>query len=568
MATPAARELRFSNLYLRRSMRKAQEIPSIGAITTYQYVIAALIFLAGSVFLLGLRSHAYTAVDGPMRCLEVFRRQTLFFHGNNHLLYPAWILIWTRAARYLGFAISDPFNFMRVSQAMMAVLAAASLGLTYLILVKFVKYTYIRIMALLIFASGSAFLMHATNAAEVMPGFFFSLFAIQLLLELLERSAAVPLVLVGLLFALAMASYESMILAAPIGAALCFAWRNPHPGARAARVAVSRLAWISLGGVAGLLGIYGFAYAREGIRAAGMAHEFFSLGGSPETYGGIAASKLLNIPVGAAASLLPVLPPVYSGLRHLLASPDRFLWLSILFLSIGLLGSIGWLLVQPFARMFKTADRRSKALSVAYLLGCAPLFFPLIFWAPLYDKFWLQPLILLVVLGAVAYDRSPAGPKQKNFLKAGLAVLLCAEVALNLPGAIRSAKVEPPYLNEASEVGNIIGQQDFAVVDFDEISTLYLGFFRARTEFILLPASRSSQALDILRTAVEARRHSKGKIYFLGVLDQSRANWTAFLGNRIGIPYESFDTYRHEARIVKSFDYKNGRVTLREFSVR
>ena len=54
---------------------------------------ATAVFIGFAGFYVLLRSKNILAVDGAHRCLEVFRRQGVFFHGNNHMLYPVDVLV-------------------------------------------------------------------------------------------------------------------------------------------------------------------------------------------------------------------------------------------------------------------------------------------------------------------------------------------------------------------------------------------------------------------------------------------------------------------------------------------
>ena len=65
---------------------------------------------------LALRTRAYLAVDGALRCLNVF------FAGER--LYPFWIGMWAKVNALLGLRASDAFQFIAMIQAMNAFLAA------------------------------------------------------------------------------------------------------------------------------------------------------------------------------------------------------------------------------------------------------------------------------------------------------------------------------------------------------------------------------------------------------------------------------------------------------------
>ena len=72
---------------------------------------ATAVFIGFAGFYVLLRSKNILAVDGAHRCLEVFRRQGAFFHGNNHMLYPVDVLVWTRLSAELGLRPNGPIQF-------------------------------------------------------------------------------------------------------------------------------------------------------------------------------------------------------------------------------------------------------------------------------------------------------------------------------------------------------------------------------------------------------------------------------------------------------------------------
>jgi len=78
-----------------------------------------------------LRSHVYTDVDGAVRCLEVFHRQELFFHANNHLLYPVDVFAWHRLLSLFGVKATSPFEYLALTQIMNAVAAAGCAAVLY-----------------------------------------------------------------------------------------------------------------------------------------------------------------------------------------------------------------------------------------------------------------------------------------------------------------------------------------------------------------------------------------------------------------------------------------------------
>src|SRR5260370_8408449 len=79
---------------------------------------AAAIFGCFAILYAALRSNDIFATDGAHRCLEVYHRNTIFFHENNHLLYPVNVLYWSRLAGIFGMKANGPFEFYRMTQLM------------------------------------------------------------------------------------------------------------------------------------------------------------------------------------------------------------------------------------------------------------------------------------------------------------------------------------------------------------------------------------------------------------------------------------------------------------------
>lgn len=527
------------------------------------YISAILVFLIFSTLFLSFRSKQYTAVDGAVRCVEVYYRQGLFFQGNNHLLYPANILLWSRALDFIGLKAANAFEFLSISQAMNGTAAAGSLAILYLL--TWFATSSLGISWCVVFGLGfaRAFLLHATNSAEPMVGLFFSFCAVLIVVLSLRRGWITTLFLGGLFFALAMATYQSMVLIAPLAGLLCLGW--PHRTATARDVvvrAVVRATVLVAGTAVGLIVIYGIAYWYQGARTTGqMGNMFFAIGGGPEVYAGFSISKLVNTPVGLVSNILPALPDDYSGLRSLfktgtLWEKGRFLLSLIVVFGIG-----GWAAysgVKNLGGIF----RAQALILLACVATLAIITWPLVYWGPVYDKLWLQPLALIVFLVGMLY--AIARQKlQRAPLRIALCVFLLLEVTTNLVGLVRDHTHETEGLKEASIVAGHVGQKDAVIVDFDPISSLYYAIWGARENAIVFPAATPEYASQWMAQATAKTRQTHGNLYLLGILDQSESAWEAFLGKHVGIPYHDFDRFRQNAQIVETLPFRKSTITLR-----
>src|SRR5260370_42242319 len=88
---------------------------------------AAVLFLVFALIFSFLRSKDIFGVDGAFRCLDVYRRHSIFFHENNHMLYPVNVLAWTRLLGAVGLTSGTRPSFYSRVELMNCLAAAASL---------------------------------------------------------------------------------------------------------------------------------------------------------------------------------------------------------------------------------------------------------------------------------------------------------------------------------------------------------------------------------------------------------------------------------------------------------
>ena len=502
----------------------------------------------GALYLL-LRSRQYMAVDGTLRCLDVYFHPAVRLHGNNHMLYPFWIWLWTRVPSLAGHPISDPLAFVSASQAMNAVASAITVGLLYSLLRAIAGNAY-ALLGSLLFGFSTAVVLHATNSAEPVVGLMFSMGAAVALVPALLRNSKPLLFLTGILLALALASYQSMVLIAPAIALFCLAW--PVTGEQRWRTPAMRLLTVAAGGATGVIVIYGWAYARQGVPWLQMPTKFLAIGGGPEIYAYWSVSKLVNFPLGYVRNLYFGLPSDYRGIRSLLRHPQRSLWIASVLFGFAVLTHVWYLIGTGLVAAVRRSGLSKMLLGAGIPIAMLAVVFPLLYWGP-YDKLWLQPLALFVVAGGFAFGRAGLSQGRRRALVAGLGVLLVAEVGVNLPQAIADHIHPTPGLNEAREFAAMVGPRDAVVLAFDDISTLWVTFWGQDANVLLLPASRYREAAEWLARTEKDETQRGGSLYFVGVLDQDRKTWDDFLGNRIGIPYSSFETYRQRAARVREY---------------
>jgi len=501
-----------------------------------------------------LASQQYTAVDGALRCLDVFHLNALLVSGNNHLLAQTDVFLWHRLLGLFGIAAADPLAYLRLTQLMNAAAAAGSAALVYWIVRSTTSSDLAAVAAAAGLAFSHAFLLHATSSAEPMVGLLWSLVALTGVLVAVRRTSPLPAAIAGVALALSLATYESMVMIAP--ALLLVSLTGERPRARTIALVA--------GAAAATAGIYAWAYASSGTRTpALMVRRFMDLPGA-WVWGGANAGKLANLPVGMAQSLFPVLPPGYGGIRSLLhagVSMARLAWLAGAVL--GLLT-----LAAAFARAAwreRAALKRSTG-SLVVALGAGLLVAMLVplAWDPLYDKLWLQPLALAFLIGGLLVGANAPPPRAVVARLAGLVVVL--EIALNLTWAVPAHLHASPYLEATRTIARTVRSGDLLVHDWDPVSQLYVNLWGAGVTTYDLPAEavvRGPAAVRGLDSAVVAARRRGAAVYFLAVLDQDRGAWDAFLGRRLRVPFEALDRYRDSAHVVARLGDGPAAVTLR-----
>lgn len=520
-----------------------------------QALLAGVVSFA--VFAL-LRSRDYGAVDGAVRCLEIFHRQEVLFHGNNHMLYPLNVFVWHRLLALLGVAASTPFEYLAHTQLMNALAAAVCVAAVYRLAHLAGGSWRIALGAAVLYASSRALLVHATNSAEPVVGLCWSLLAVLALALGVARprpsGGAWHAAAAGVLFALAMAAYQSMVLLGAAALVLCLA-----PGGRRERV--WRILALAAGSLCGAVLIYGLAYEAMGIEGiAAKIQSFFAIGGGPETFGRPSLRKVVLAPLGFAENLVDILADDVPGFRSLLRSPLALVTVAagLLLLAVTLLG------LARLRAAWPGLDGRLRLAFAAGLAGLAATLAPPVVWDPFYDKLWLQPLACWSLLAALAVGRLP-WPRVHPARAAAAVPLLV--LALNLAWAVPEHRRETPYLAEARRVAEIAAERDLVVHEWDGISVLYgtiWGWSRERHRFDFPTAAlhRGPAVRQDLDRAVDAAFARGGRVWFVGILDAPRAHWDVFLGAKAGLPWESLAPYRAGARAVESFSYRGGRLPL------
>ncbi len=196
-----------------------------------------------------------------------------------------------------------------------------------------------------------SFIGQATGANEPMVAVFWSFLAVLFAALTLKVKSLLPAMASGLLFSVAMATYQSMVLLAPAGLFLtCQTQSRRWP----------RIGAFVLSGFAGCVSIYAWAYWHLGIRTIPAMIRHFFVHDEGRAFISLTVGKVLTVPIGMVSSVFPVLHYVdFRGLRGLLAAHSRsaisFIVLPVVlcaFLAFGVVHVYKrWEHVRPCARI-------------------------------------------------------------------------------------------------------------------------------------------------------------------------------------------------------------------------
>lgn len=540
--------------FLRPSFH-AREVSGAGAIFAGFAVLYAL-----------LRSGDIFATDGAHRCLEIFHRQTIFFHENNHLIYPVNVLAWARLAAVFGLRAGGPFEFYRITELMNCVAAAASLAIVFLLIQWTISSWRIALGAVMALGLSRAFFSQATNANEAVVGLFWSLLAILVLLLGLHARSRWLAFVSGLLFALSMVSYESMVFLAPAGLVLIWQfWKQENRESPASRPLLLLEGIFLFGCGVAWLGIHAWADWMTGnTRPMEMARQLF-LVRDARSYLGVGPAKALNLPAGVIRNIFPVLTQ-FEGFRRAFSGPRdsllAFLLASALFFAF---------LIFCGMRVWNHRKELSAPMNLGLWTGAAGLLctlVPPIIWDPQYEKLWLQPLALLAFLIAIALKIPAEINWQSTFICRAAPALILLGVLLNFPPVASAHRADvSEFFRQARDVSGKVGAEDLVVGDWDRVAMLYGDAWAPPDrimDFVTQGVYYGRGATDRLRQRVAETQLSGGHVYFLGLLDLGETEWNAFIGPRCGIPMSDLEPYREHSHVIATYRDGSATISLRE----
>ena len=527
-------------------------------------LLTVFLFLIFAKIFADLRSQDIFGVDGAFRCLEVYRRRVLFFHETNHMLYPVNVLVWNWLNNVIEPHPRTLEGFFATSQLMNSVAGAGCLSIFFYLTDRVASSWKVALSATVGYGFSRAFLAHSTNSAEVMMGIFWSFLAVGFASLALRYGRSWPVIGSGLLFSLAMATYQSTIFLAP--AAIVLFWYGRAKSKGEPLLSWSRV-WDAMtficSGFAGCLLIFGLGFWYQGIRGPANMLKTFFVHRDARAYLGLGIGKSLNLPVGLVRNIFPMLPS-YTGIRDLTAGPKSNLFFAALIIT-----AIAVMVAICTVRLAKGWNSLEPITQTGVLVAATGLAFtmvPLTIWDPQYDKLWLQPLACLTFLIAVALGVVHLPEDKRVFLSIPILSLVFASLAFNISEAVRHHVQKNNDVEQAERLSTMVSQGDLLVGDWNKVAVLY-GYgwangnlFSFTTEAVLFGPNSVSRLGD----AVRRTRDSGGRVYFLGILEESKSQWDAFLGLRCGVPFYSLDTYRQHSVVRATFDGNPSPIVLRQ----
>ncbi len=415
------------------------------------------VFVASAAMFVLLRTQQYLVVDGAIRCLSVYWLGRPTAGGNNHLLYFVNVFLWTKTLSLAGLNALNSFDFIRMTHWMNALAAAGSISMLWIFCYHASGSMGAAWGATCAYGFSNAFLLHATSTAEPMMGLFWSFASVSMVASgVAAGSSRLRLFVGGALLLLAMATYESMVLVGPAELLLIYNWDEKGSSDTRAR-ALSFLAGSMLGGIVAYVPTYALSGTTEPLA---IWLRFFDMGGGEQVYGGFRASKLFRLPVGFANSIVPSLPFDYQGLRSLHGR-----WLLLTSTAVLLLAS--WLVwtSRRLAFVWDALERRQRLILKCCAVALAFEIFPLIFWGPIYDKLWLQPLAVIFFAWSVifvAWYRL----SQRRLMFLPEALLIVAILITGFTRAFAASRSSTPCLDTTRQLAETLRSSDLLVADW------------------------------------------------------------------------------------------------------
>lgn len=483
-------------------------------------------FLAPLAFYLLFNSHCYDG-DG-LRNLP-WNWGDFTMGGNNHFLTSFWYWSWWQWVHGCsGPSFEEKMHWLAVLNA---ILGALSVCLVMdLVFLQTRKHGSALLTGLLL-AISAAFFYHSTQTTEPMIGLFWFLLSWRLLVSKQCSNTAVT-VLSAVCLAVSVASYQSFVLGG-LGLAI-LSWSNAKKG----------VTWMFTVTVVGVFLFAGAAYGRGAENAHAVLQQIFERPGAELSgvWGGWRLDRLPGIPMGMAQAICPWLPQPWLGWRTsgpTLSSAQLAKFFLIVFATFGAMAyvTLRLLLQKPL--------QRSAVAVIAIFLGgmIAPYYFD-----TCYYKMWLLPLAAFSVMVGCLFSIRP-------FVRR-VAVGMCLVIFVWNWFAVyeKNHRRDNPQARAVAKLEQSLRPDDLLVCDGWDHS----GAFRAknpRQPGLMLLDFDGKNLTRLTRTFYKTWNNG-GRVFFFGVLDIERHQWTLSIGKWGGWDYDMFADFRTQSRLVfRGSDY-------------
>ena len=526
-----------------------------------KFFIPIIIFFAALTLYSIFPSNQYTAVDGSLRCLLYMDSGKWELHGNNHMLYPVNVILWSRIISSLfNIRPQDPFSFIRMIELMNSFFASLAVAVFFLILKRVTSNLKVSILGACALAFSNAFIVNAVNSNEPMAGFTISIISVVFTYLWLDSNKIFLGFVGALLLSLSKGIYQSMFFIAPPMILLVILFSIKKGKAIAARNALAYIFFISVS----YLAIYFLSHwIINGERSfQGILKKLFYLQDF-EIYIRISIAKFLAAPFGMVYGIIH-LDNMKNGIRAFFSEqPLNITILTAIMLYILIVGLFIGLLYIVF-KIFKKIDEKKKIYLIVSTAGLFCTLLAPIYYSLTYTKLLMQPTAaLIVIIALVASEVDKLSNRYISFsFKSSLLVFLILTVFWNFSNVLLKMHFQPSNLKDAKELSERVGYESLVISDWDSnITNLYVEFYRKpqqrlfciSDEMITLKRDKA-KFIQRLKDEMASFKARGKKVYFLGVLEKSRSKWRYFLEERLNIDYGLFDEYRRSARLVKKYD--------------
>jgi hypothetical protein len=477
----------------------------------------------------------------PKPWLEVYRAHYDRVAAHHHFLFGLTI----RAAFALQRALGIGGDAIIAMQAVNAISAAIAGGLFFLLVLRLGVPKWISLAVVAGVCLSPAYLLAATNVAEVALALPFFLGTLLVLAdcEFQGRRA----VLAGIFVGLAAITYLLAGSLVPCIAISVIASRSPSRST--IRTLFLFLSVFSLV----FLGIWVVVLFLSGVHSpTSLALAILKF---PEqgTYGAFKLGSLVATPIGLTQAFFPILPDDFRGLRSLYRQTPM----------VALVAGILSLITCAFlARAIYLLSKRRISRNVA--LFSSVLTFLLVeavcFWFdPYYLKLQIFALILFWLIVAVGFTDSQTGRAHRWFL-----LLFVATVAACGVKALRT-NIQPSRTNKnAQELHAIVGEGVLITGWSSDVAHLWLYSNGDNNiplpDFALARNLQPNRVEEDLNTIINKAIADGTNVYFYGLFEDDDANLTDVYENRFRLT--GFTSYlrglQQNARPVGRFEQPGG----------